>query len=79
MPEPSSRLVSPAMVPDSSTTMPPKRTGSEVHSDALVKQLKSEHPEELSNAVEKELLSLSRTIQVYDRRRVSTLDAWCSR
>lgn len=53
-------------------TMPPKRNASD-EANGSTKQIKTEHPEEFSNAVKKKLQSSSRTGQACDRCKVRKL------
>src|SRR4051812_40232950 len=52
------------------TSMPPKRSASEDANGGPSKQVKTEQPEEFSNAVKKKLQSSSRTGQACDRCKV---------
>jgi len=53
-----------------SAAMPAKRNASSEPNGAPTKQIKTEHPEEFSNAVKKKLQSSSRTGQACDRCKV---------
>jgi hypothetical protein len=52
------------------TMPPPKRSTSDDSNGTPAKQIKTEHPEEFSNAVKKRLQSFSRTGQACDRCKV---------